>query len=936
MKTKKLVKRISSVALCLTVTAAAGFTGLTASAATAATLNFADYAADVNATNTLFESKAAYYWNDSYYYMDGLTPTDAYKDLDVWAQAYMNLAEAVNNTPYNNIAAISPKDASGSLVVMENFSATLDNIRVGDSTDQVTGAVWIGIRQQTPGKFLSGDSDYQFDGNQAFVRVTNTGITVASGQQLAALSASADSAAAEDYKFTADNTSYLRTAGNQFDIRVKVIGDQCTVTVLDQWNVSFTEEYTETLENTTPSCGYFTFGIGDTNSYAFNNVSVKKLDVAGNEMDFDSSYTPVATSVASVSRTVEVGAALADANLPAKILVIDRNGYKYMASVVWDTKDVDFSKSGVVTVNGAIPSTEALPIPENLVATARITVANGGDSVASDTVEYNFKPYSADLANSFLTTYADWVPENYYNANVNYGDLFVDGNFDGYTLYNALYGIDRGLPTYGKVAGLTPKDADGNLLEYKNFELSFDYRVPMDVPSDYGALWIVFHQQTGTEPGSIWKNNWEFKSDRSIVKVTNTGVSVRSDDAGEYNFYNYDEDKMSAESTNYLCANGSLVTVKVRVLENKCTVGVYKTGTDEVLYIKSFTLKENALRSGYITLGIGNRQTQLSKLTIRRIRDVESFGKSLQPYSASLADSFLTTWSHEGNYQSNLDFNYLFKDGWKHYTVRNYTGEYPFAHSSERWSRIAGITPIDENGKAAELRNFELTFDYRVPYPCPNSDKQCGAIFVGFRQKEAGHFLTSFATFNQEQSIVKIDNTGISIGSGSTILNRISDSDWYHFATNDDVTMPAEVTEWLASDGSLVTIRVKVVGNNCEVGIYNTATGKEVMTYSEALDPAAIQSGYLTLGLGDNEPQMINLTVRRLDESGNIVDFTEYTKGDVNGDSKVDVLDLVRIKKYDAKVVAVSDIFKKNADCKLDGAIDAADLVELKKILLDF
>lgn len=57
------------------------------------------------------------------------------------------------------------------------------------------------------------------------------------------------------------------------------------------------------------------------------------------------------------------------------------------------------------------------------------------------------------------------------------------------------------------------------------------------------------------------------------------------------------------------------------------------------------------------------------------------------------------------------------------------------------------------------------------------------------------------------------------------------------------------------------------------------------------------------------------------------------TIGDVNGDGKVDVRDLVRFKK---KLVGITVTFiEANADCTDDGKVDAADIVQLRKILLE-
>ena len=58
---------------------------------------------------------------------------------------------------------------------------------------------------------------------------------------------------------------------------------------------------------------------------------------------------------------------------------------------------------------------------------------------------------------------------------------------------------------------------------------------------------------------------------------------------------------------------------------------------------------------------------------------------------------------------------------------------------------------------------------------------------------------------------------------------------------------------------------------------------------------------------------------------------SEY--GDVNDDGAVNILDLVRLKKYIAKIPNVN-ICKSASDLNGDGEYDAADLSELRALLL--
>lgn len=57
-----------------------------------------------------------------------------------------------------------------------------------------------------------------------------------------------------------------------------------------------------------------------------------------------------------------------------------------------------------------------------------------------------------------------------------------------------------------------------------------------------------------------------------------------------------------------------------------------------------------------------------------------------------------------------------------------------------------------------------------------------------------------------------------------------------------------------------------------------------------------------------------------------------FKKGDCNGDSKIDILDLVRLKKYSAD--NNTEIVSVNADMNGDNIVDASDLVHLRKLIL--
>ena len=922
MKTRKSIKRVFSALICVAILAT-GINGLIVSAATESSVSFGGYSPDVAATDELFESKFEYYFNSSTDYYDNLRPTDTYTDLDVWVMPKFGAVDGKGSgrTVYDRIGAMSPKDASGNLVSMKNAFVRLSDIRVGDPIDTVDGAIWIGLRQQTPGKFI--DGLYEFNKDQIFVRVTNAGITVASGEELAALSGSAANAAVEDYKFDSTTVSYLRKAGNKLKIEVTLINDTVKVYISDPWNAdNFPKHnYEEVVSASAPSCGYVSFGIGDTGSYGLYNSTVRKYDDNGNAVDFDSANNPVAVDSIPAVCTVALNSSVETAKLPSTVMVVDKDNCQYSALVEWDTSDFDTSKPGTVTLNGVISSTAALPTEGVVKATAKVTVVDGESKADGRTFNQSLHPFNADAINNNFV--ASWSHEGNYQSNLPATTFFGNG-WNQFTVRTNVgtypYRTDNQGEYYSRIVGLTPVDQDGNAIDYKNFELTFKYRNQLPTPVNCGAFFVGFRQ---AEAGHFLTNFATFNTEQSLVRVTNQGISVGSGSSKISATAN--DVAMSDENAAWMASDGALVTIKVKVVGSYCTVTVSKSATGEVLLTYTEILNTSALQNGYLTFGLGDRDCQMIDLTITELNDVEEYNYAFQPFNAeSINKNFVGSWSHEGNYLSNMTPTDLFHNGWNGYTERLYSGNYPYItnNSGETYSRIAGLTPLDQNGKLLELRNFELTFNYRVPITTATN---CGAIFIGFRQKEAGHFLQSFANFNAEQALVRVTNGGISIGSSSNKIN----------ATANDVAMSEENTAWLASDGALVTIKVKVVGNNCTVTVSNASTGAVVLTHTEQLSATAPQSGYLTLGIGDRQIHMINMAIRSLDEAGNAVDLTAYTKGDANGDNNIDILDYVRIKKYAVNENTTTAICKKNADSDKNGKIDSLDIVALKKILLN-
>ena len=146
----------------------------------------------------------------------------------------------------------------------ENFETTFAVRLMKDKG----GAAILGFRQQTPGKFA--DSDAVLNREQAFVKVSRTGVTVAGGSGINDRYYDAD-----QYAFDTalpDDTEVLK-------IHVRAVGEKVTVKVTDDADTVYFEK-TETI--TYRTAGYFAYGIsGPDRTNGLGEISLTHLDENG-------------------------------------------------------------------------------------------------------------------------------------------------------------------------------------------------------------------------------------------------------------------------------------------------------------------------------------------------------------------------------------------------------------------------------------------------------------------------------------------------------------------------------------------------------------------------------------------------------------------------------------------------------------------------------
>lgn len=268
---------------------------------------------------------------------------------------------------------------------------------------------------------------------------------------------------------------------------------------------------------------------------------------------------------------------------------------------------------------------------------------------------------------------------------------------------------------------------------------------------------------------------------------------------------------------------------------------------------------------------------------------------------------FSFSYNHEKRYESGIKPDACFKSlaGFllerKQYAAIN---EPWFAN--EYFSRTASISPKETDGSIMAVKNFNLKASFRVGF---NTSKPNGAIFIGFRQNEPGHFFDGYCRFNQNQNFLRITNTGIRIAGGSGVprggpeavseedisfdiaskagdlngdgavniidlvklkknialfaeYSESADLNGDYKNTAEDIAglrkrllgVPGicELKKLIATADAYITVKLSVIGDECTVTVCNGRNVKEqFLTYTAKLEQDAPKVGYTAIGIGD-------------------------------------------------------------------------------------
>ena len=167
------------------------------------------------------------------------------------------------------INSFIPKDKNGSMAQLKNFTASFD-YRF-ESYDNGTGAMLIGFRQKTPGKFVNGY--YAMNTEQALIAITPNSIGVAGGT---------DITKEKFYTYNQLEDTFDEKLPQEVHVEITAIGKKVTVEISSMGgNSLYKKEYTVNYTEK----GYLAFGVGTT-AGNYGELIVTRLDDVGMPTDF--------------------------------------------------------------------------------------------------------------------------------------------------------------------------------------------------------------------------------------------------------------------------------------------------------------------------------------------------------------------------------------------------------------------------------------------------------------------------------------------------------------------------------------------------------------------------------------------------------------------------------------------------------------------------
>ena len=747
------------------------------------------------------------------------------------------------------------KTSDGAQAQLKNFRATV----VFNTADHARGAVVLAFHEQTPGRFVDNGDRAEYSHNNAVIIgnadrswESDTADTMAI-RKSGNLTSKTKIATANNYAAKTALTGNLQ-ANTDYILSVEVIGTKLTATVS---TMDSTVLGKLTLNDLVPYLG--TMSVGVVNSArALKSIEVVELDENGDAVDFGThTVTP------------------------------EKFTYNFNNLLTFNNGTGNFKYPGTHFYNG----------------TNEQWWLNTTDSNVKSESKAELQYLLRTRFDEYLDATAGYVTKTDFEKNPNAGTAF--GNNDqrdnaGFWQVLSCEWLQREVSNIKwrenlrLVSSLVPKSAfTGEAYTMTNFEASF---VATFEYAGSGSIVIGARQQT---PGKFTANKQgnRANSDQALVMITQEGFSV----AGGNNITDAMYNSIAYTFSGHTPGNGAQFAVKVRMVGNNCYLQILTGGNDlfnnfaggkdetTALYLGDY------VRDGYIAFGLGEDKMGIKNISLVKL-DEDGNPVDIDPYVAPeeeiidaeqfkfdagigsytggsatldtqeealeiLRTKFMHYYVHGDTYE---DFpwygNAGGNDGCGNWQLKNnaWLSRVDVKNGGERLRQINALIPKDANGNAAQAGNLIAEFDYRF------DNAESTALF-GFRQKNPARFINGTGKVNQEQVLVAINKTTLSVASGTGITAEefYSDKATYNTKGTALINMPDEIH-----------VRIKAVGNDCTV-IISSLSGN--LLFKNTFTVTNTGTGYMALGIAAGEGSIGDVTITRLDSTGKAADFTTVT-----------------------------------------------------------
>lgn len=432
-----------------------------------------------------------------------------------------------------------------------------------------------------------------------------------------------------------------------------------------------------------------------------------------------------------------------------------------------------------------------------------------------------------------------------------------------------------------KTLTLAPKTASGDFSS-KNFVTEFDYKIGNTAKTESGVLLTFRSAEKGVITNGGTGNSF---ADKVTLAFTAKGIGVYDNVKTEYtcgysSFYSsgmVDASGNARENFTFWSGNATVSEAHVyaKAVGDQLKIKVTDLTTGTTVFEQQLTLDRT--NAGYLYYTTCNYDSGFANIRLDRLDEDGDVAAYPSPTDFTLdttgTNGSITSGSDKQKYLAGKVNAYYDNDGTlvsAPFVGTTGVGTFSYLYENCLQAQIPGddrktdthlkavasMVPKTADGKAAVLKNFEMSFSTRWAEGAWNGYPNASVV-IGGRQQTAGKFTTAAGQVESKQGVIVISSTGITIAGGSDLTDTV-------YTATDAETF----SEALSPTGywNYYKVTVRVVGTKVTVTI-GDKTYSGIWNYTEA--------GYLAFGISGRTMQLGNVTVTRLDDKGNPLDWDE-------------------------------------------------------------